>query len=68
MREEWLPHHVMEATTREGYTYQIRKHILPWSGPTRMNEVMGSHVREWVTDLRAKNTFLPRRSRRSGSS
>jgi hypothetical protein len=27
--EEWLPNHVMEATTREAYTYQIGKHILP---------------------------------------
>ena len=52
--EEWLPHHVMEATTREAYTYQIGKHILPWFGPMRMNEIMASHVREWVTDLRAK--------------
>lgn len=52
--EEWLPHHVMEATTREAYTYQISKHILPWFGPMRMNEIMPSHVREWVTDLQAK--------------
>ena len=52
--EEWLPHHVIEATTREAYTYQIGKHILPWFGPMRMNEIMPSHVREWVTDLQAK--------------
>jgi Phage integrase, N-terminal SAM-like domain len=48
--EEWLPHHVIEASTREAYTYQIGKHILPWFGPMRMNEIMPSHVREWVTD------------------
>jgi len=52
--EEWLPHHVIEAITREAYTYQIGKHILPWFGPMRMNEIMPSHVREWVTDLQAK--------------
>ena len=46
--EEWLPHHMMEATTREAHTYQIGKHILPWFGPMRMNEIMPSHVREWV--------------------
>ncbi len=51
---EWLPHHVMEVTTREAYTYQIGKHILPWFGPMRMNEIMSAHVREWVTDLQAK--------------
>src|ERR1022692_4829707 len=53
--EEWLPHHVMEATTREAYTYQIGKQILPWFGPMRMNEIMPTHVREWVTDLQAKD-------------
>ncbi len=52
--EEWLPNHVMEVTTREAYTYQISKHILPWFGPMRMNEIMASHVREWVTDLQGK--------------
>jgi integrase len=52
--EEWLPNHVIEASTREAYTYQIGKHILPWFGPMRMNEIMPSHVREWVTDLQAK--------------
>ena len=49
--EEWLPHHVIEASTREAYTYQLGKHILPWFGPMRMNEIMPSHVREWVTGL-----------------
>jgi integrase len=52
--EEWLPNHVIEATTREGYTYQLNKHIMPWFGPMRMNEIMASHVREWVTHLQAK--------------
>jgi integrase len=52
--EEWLPHHVIEASTREAYTYQVGKHILPWFGPMRMNEIMPSHVREWVTGLQAK--------------
>jgi hypothetical protein len=52
--EEWLPHHVMEVTMREAYTYQIGKHILPWFGPMKMNEIMPAHVREWVTDLQGK--------------
>jgi integrase len=52
--EEWLPHHVMEITTREAYTYQLNKHIMPWFGPMRMNEIMPSHVREWVTHLQAE--------------
>ncbi|MGO9279693.1 MAG: tyrosine-type recombinase/integrase, partial [Streptosporangiaceae bacterium] len=52
--EEWLPHHVIEVTTREAYTYQLGKHIMPWFGPMRMNEIMPANVREWVTDLQAK--------------
>ena len=51
--DEWLPHHVIEASTREAYTYQLGKHILPWFGAMRMNEIMPSHVREWVTGLQA---------------
>jgi integrase len=51
--EEWLPNHVMEATTRETYTYQIGKHIMPWFGRMKMNEIMPAHVREWVTHLQA---------------
>jgi integrase len=43
----------MEATTREGYTYQLNKHILPWFGEMRMIDIAPSHVREWVTQLQA---------------
>lgn len=49
--ETWLPHHVMEASTRQGYTYQIEKHILPWFGGMNMNAILPSDVREWVTHL-----------------
>ncbi len=52
VEEEWLPNHVMEATTREGYTYSINKHILPWFGNMRIAEILPSHVREWITELR----------------
>jgi Phage integrase, N-terminal SAM-like domain len=52
--EEWLPNHVIEITTREAYTYQLNKHIMPWFGPMRMNEIFPSIVREWVSDLQAK--------------
>ena len=51
VEEEWLPNHVMEATTREGYTYSIYKHVMPWFGPMRMNRIMPPDVREWVTHL-----------------
>jgi len=48
---EWLPHHVMEVSTREGYTYSIGRHIMPWFGPMKMNQIMPSDVRECVTHL-----------------
>ena len=48
---EWLPNHVIEVTTREGYTYSIGKHIMPWFGPLRMNQILPSDIREWVTHL-----------------
>lgn len=51
VEEEWLPNHVIEPSTREGYTYQIGKHIMPWFGGMKMVEILPSHVREWVTHL-----------------
>jgi hypothetical protein len=51
VEEQWLPHHVMEPTTREVYTYMINKHIMPWFGSMRMVDTLPSHVREWVTHL-----------------
>ncbi|MGH3167319.1 MAG: tyrosine-type recombinase/integrase [Trebonia sp.] len=52
--ESWLPHHVMEASTREGYTYQIYKHVMPWFGGMKMNEILPYDTREWITDLTKK--------------
>jgi len=52
VEEVWLPHHVMEASTREGYTYQIARHIMPWFGGMKMVEILPSDVREWVTHLK----------------
>ena len=48
---EWLANHMIEVTTREGYTYSLGKHIMPWFGPLRMNQIMPADVREWVTHL-----------------
>lgn len=51
--DKWLANHVMEPTTREGYTYQINRHLRPWFGPMRMVEILPEHVREWITEMRA---------------
>jgi hypothetical protein len=51
VQEEWLPHHLIEARTRENYTYYLDKHILPTFGTMRMIAILPIDVREWVTDL-----------------
>jgi site-specific recombinase XerD len=52
VEEQWLPHHEMEARTRETYTYYLNKHILPVFGSMRINEIHPADVREWVSDLK----------------
>ena len=49
----WLPNHVREPSTREGYTYSLRKHIIPEFGPMRMIDILPEHVRGWITQLSA---------------
>jgi integrase len=51
--EEWLPHHEMEARTRENYTYYLDRLILPEFGPMRMVEILPLDVRRWVTTLKS---------------
>ncbi|MHB8736951.1 MAG: tyrosine-type recombinase/integrase [Terriglobales bacterium] len=53
VEDVWLPHHEMEARTRETYTYYLNKHILPVFGSMRINEIQPADVREWVSDLKA---------------
>jgi integrase len=57
--EEWLPNHVMEPSTRQNYTYAIEAHIKPFFGKYKMNEILPSHVREWVTELATKKNLSP---------
>jgi integrase len=44
---------VLEASTRQSYSYNLDKHILPTFGPMRMAAILPAHVREWVTALAA---------------
>jgi len=53
VEETWLPHHQMETSTRESYTYSIHKHLIPEFGPRRMAEILPEHVRAWITKLQA---------------
>jgi integrase len=49
--DTWLPNHVIEATTRQGYTAEINKHILPWFGDMELTDIRPADVRRWVTHL-----------------
>jgi hypothetical protein len=48
---EWLPHHVIEASTAESYRYLINRYILPELGDLRMHDIDSTTVREWITRL-----------------
>ena len=48
----WLPNHQIEASTRQGYTYLLDKHIMDEFGPMRMIDILPEHVREWITGLK----------------
>ncbi|MFI6324789.1 tyrosine-type recombinase/integrase [Nonomuraea sp. NPDC050556] len=50
----WLPHHEMEATTRQKYTYALNKHIIKEFGSMRMVDVMPEDVRAWVTRMKGE--------------
>jgi integrase len=47
----WLPSHQMEANTRQGYTLTIERHLLGEFGAMRMNEILPSHVRDFIRRL-----------------
>jgi integrase len=59
VEDEWLPNHVMELTTRQSYTYQLRRRIVPAFGDYPMVEILPSHVREWVTQLQREGVRPP---------
>jgi site-specific recombinase XerD len=46
--EMWLPNHVMEANTRQGYVRVVERDLLPVFGLMRMNEILSLHVRDFV--------------------
>lgn len=49
--EAWLPGHVMETNTRQGYKYTLRKYLLPQFAPIRMNEIAPNHIRGFLAHL-----------------
>jgi integrase len=50
VEDSWLPNHVLEPSTREGYGYRLRRNLMPAFGQMRMSDILPIHVRAWVTD------------------
>lgn len=59
VEQTWLPNHEIEATTRQSYTYILRRRILTEFGPMRMIDILPEHVREWVAGLKAGGVKPP---------
>jgi integrase len=53
VEEKWLPHHVVEPTTREKYTYYLYRYVIPEFGPMRMMDIFPEDVRAWITKMQA---------------
>ena len=52
VQKEWFPNRLLEASTRQTYSYLLDRYILPSSlGDMRMVEILPSHIREWVNEL-----------------
>lgn len=56
--DTWLPNHVMEISTRQGYVGMINKHLLPRFGDMRMIDINAQTVREWITHLQTLQPTL----------
>jgi integrase len=56
---EWLPNHMVEATTRENYRYLLNRYVIPGLGHLRMVELLPFHVREWVGELQRDYAARP---------
>jgi integrase len=59
VQDEWLPNHVIELTTRQNYTYQLNRYVLPFFADMPMVEILPAHVREWVSKLRVDGASPP---------
>lgn len=57
--QEWLPNHVMELRTRQHYTMQLRKRILPTFADYALTQITPAQVRTWVALLQSEGTGAP---------
>jgi integrase len=57
--EQWFPHHVLELTTKQNYSYTLNRHILPTFGGYRMIDISPADVRGWVAALQDQGVRPP---------
>lgn len=53
----WLPNHVMELHTRQGYQQIIQKYLLEEFRSMRMNEILPDHIRDFLRRLQTHGAF-----------
>lgn len=51
VERDWMPNHVMEASTRQSYMYTLYRHVMPYFAQMKMWEILPNDVREFVTHL-----------------
>ncbi|WP_198586752.1 tyrosine-type recombinase/integrase [Glycomyces xiaoerkulensis] len=50
---QWLPNLIVEASTREGYTYSLYAHLMPFFGHRRLVDIRATTIKQWLTALNA---------------
>ncbi|WP_246053258.1 tyrosine-type recombinase/integrase [Actinocorallia herbida] len=56
----WLPNHRMELSTKQDYLSALRRHILPYFGEMKLQEITSQDVRAWLTELKRSGVGLRR--------
>lgn len=59
VEDEWLPNHIMELRTRQHYTSQLNRRILPVFGDYPLSKIAPAQVRAWVTKLQSEGVGAP---------
>lgn len=44
----WLPHHAMEASTRQNYMYVLHRHLMPTFGSLPLAGITSATIRVWI--------------------
>lgn len=59
VEKKFLPNHVVELSTKQGYTYEIERYLMPTFGSSPMATIMPGDVREWVATMQRDGVQPP---------